>query len=391
MTYLVKLEFGNPARSADEKQADHVDHYRSHIASAVKAGEQLAQLHHLEADAEGSEEIIVQRPEDILSPSVELSETNTGLTVISRQAGFPALRNGRLEISRELLIDGDVNFHTGNIDCSGDLVISGSIISGFKVKAENLKVKGSIENATIEVSGNLVCEGGIVGCQDHPLICRGSLWCKYLENSRIEVKADIFIAGSSLHSRMIAGGSIVFCSREAMLVGGESWAGRSLYVAVIGAKWATPTELTVGIDPFLARDIENIISQQKALQENLAEWRERLDQIEIFRQKLSEDGESIEADNQALNEEKEILDGRILHAETRSRKMGLKLNQLSEAATAFHRNNPNPEIAVYDHAFSGIQLIIGEAEKHLDEECRKMVFREKEGEIVISPIESMAI
>ncbi|MEA3333342.1 MAG: FapA family protein, partial [Pseudomonadota bacterium] len=242
MPYRVTLLFGKePGNDPDSREA--VDHYRSSIANQIAAGQTLARLHPLttvESDPANesisADNLTIQDRSDIISATVELVEDDGQYVVASKINGFPSLVGQQIVVHKNLTIESDINFHTGNIDCPGDLLIKGSIIAGFKVKAANLTITGSIENAEVECRGNLVCAGGIVACNDYPLICGANLWCKYLENSRIEVKNNIFIAGSSLHSFLKAGNNIVLCHSLAVLVGGKSEAGNSLYGGILGAK-----------------------------------------------------------------------------------------------------------------------------------------------------------
>ncbi|MBN2705570.1 MAG: DUF342 domain-containing protein [Deltaproteobacteria bacterium] len=377
MPYLLSLKFGidtqnNPATAA------HFDHYQSHVPEPVARGRLLAIMTPVAAGtlSQGSA-IIIADPEQIGGPCVEIREENGQYSVFSRIAGFPAFTGERLCVSPDLRIAGDVNFHTGNIDCDGDLLVEGSILAGFKVSAKQLTVNGTIENAEISCSGNLVCKGGIVGCQDRALKCGGSLWCKYVENSSLEVKQNIFISGSCLHSRMLAGGNIVLCRDGSVLVGGRSEAGQAIFASIYGARRATPTELKTGNDPFLARDAVVLRDRQEELEKQLSELNERRLEIETFFS-LNPAAE-IPA---GLREEQEIVNGRIAHKSARLAEMQARRQRLQQTAAAFRQRYPEPRIVVCEHIFSGVHLEIGAVATRLEDEGPAAVYGENNGAIL---------
>ncbi len=386
MPYRVILLFGkDPGNRPDSRET--VDHYRSNIAKPVTAGQPLARLYPLTAEEsapatapDSADKLTIQDKTEIISPMVKLSEDDGQLVVISKENGFPALENQRIVIHKNLTVDGDINFHTGNIDCPGDLLVKGSIMSGFKVRAENLTVTGSIENAEIECRGNLICGGGIVACKDYPLTCGANLWCKYIENSRIEAKKNIFIAGSSLHSFLRAGSNIILCHSLAVLVGGKSEAGNSLYSGTLGAKWATPTEIVLGCEPFLAKKLDNHRLKLEKLEMELDELKERVDQINTFLQ--HEDGKTTRHDAKSLQEERELVESKLSYIEQKHNTALTKLNELKNQIEKFKRTNFDSNLHVTEHLFSGIYLTIKDAETRIEEESPSIVIQEQNDEIV---------
>ena len=388
MPYRVTLLFGKDlANNPDSREA--VDHYRSSIVKQITTGQVLARIHSLTAEESGpsaesdsADDLTIRNKADIISPTVELSEDDGQLVIISKKSGFPALVNQQIVINQSLTIDGDINFHTGNIDCPGDLLIKGSIMSGFKVRAENLTVIGSIENAEVECHGNLVCAGGIVACHDYPLLCGANLWCKYLENSRIEVKNNIFIARSSLHSFLKAGNNIVLCHSSAVLVGGKSEAGNSLYSGILGAKWATPTEIVLGCEPFLAKNLEDYGRQLEKHETELDDLKERVDQINTFLQ--HEEGKTTRHDAHRLQEERELLESKLSYIGQKHNTALTRRNELEKRIEEFKRTNFDCILHVSEHLFSGIRLTIKDAETRIEDESPPitLTIQEQLGEIV---------
>ena len=386
MPYRVTLLFG---KNLESNPASHeaVDHYHSSSIKKVTAGQILARLHLLPAagsdpsvQPDSTDNLTIRNKTDIISPAVKLSEDDGQLVVLSKKNGFPALEDQQIVVHQSLIINGDINFHTGNIDCPGDLLIKGSIMAGFKVKAENLTVTGSIENAEVECRGNLACTGGIIACQDYPLVCGANLWCKYLENSRIEVKNNIFIAGSSLHSFLRAGNNIVLCHSSAVLVGGKSEAGNSLYSGSLGAKWATPTEIVLGCEPFLAKNLADHILKLEKLETELDDLKKRIDQINIFLQHA--EGKTTRHEAHRLQEERELLTSKLCYIEQKHSAALIRRNELEKRIAEFKRKNLDCILHVSKHLFSGIRLTIKDAETRIEEESSSTILREQLGEII---------
>lgn len=387
MPYLVTLSFGkDPGTQLDSREA--VDHYRSNIANPVTSGQILARLEPLTSgkhEPNSPNKFTIQDKTEIASPTVELSEDDGELVIISKENGFPTLENKKIVINKSLIIDGDINFRTGNIDCFGDLLIKGSIMSGFKVRAQNLTVTGNIENAEVTCREDLVCAGGIVACQDQPLLCGANLWCKYLENSRIEVKKNIFISGSSLHSFLKAGNSIVLCQSAAVLVGGKSEAGNSLYSGSLGAKWATPTEIILGCEPFLAKNLEKHRLEVEKLETELSELTERIDEINKFLQ--HEEGQTTPHAAHRLQEERELVESKLSFVTQKHIAALNQSNDLEREIANFKMTNNNCDLHISKQLFSGVSLAIKGAEFRTQEKISMpIIVREQDGEIVSQEI-----
>jgi len=387
MPYRVTQLFGKDLEPVPDS-SDAVDYYHSNLATPVTCGQVLARLDPILQETNSAtdhklsrDDFIITEPADIISATVEFLEKGDELFIISRKDGFPALLNKKITVNDRLVIDGDINFHTGNIDCSGDLLVNGSIMAGFKVKADNLTVNGSIENAEVVCHGDLVCSGGIVACNDFPLICGGSLWVKYIENSILEIKNDLFISGSSLHNSIKVAGSIVLCHDSAILVGGKCESGHSLYSGVIGAKWATPTEIIIGCDPFLTQKLKNHCQNLEKIVTELNELRNRIEQINIYLQ--HEEGKTTSKEAHKLQEERELLESKSSFITQKYNTALKKREQLQQQIDEFKKQNLNASLYVASQLFSGVNLTIKDATIRIDEEVTGVtVLSEVDEEIV---------
>ena len=388
MPYRVTQLFGKDLQPVPDSSAA-VDYYHSNLATPVTCGQVLARLDPIAQETDSTadhkpsqNDFIISEPVDIISATVELSENSDELLILSRKDGFPALVNKKIVVSDHLIIDGDINFHTGNIDCPGDLLVNGSIMAGFKVKADNLTVNGSIENAEVICHGDLVCSGGIVACNDFPLICDGSIWVKYIENSNLEIKNDLFISGSSLHNSIKVAGSIILCHNSAILVGGKCEAGHSLYSGVIGAKWATPTEIIIGCDPFLTQKLKNHCQNLEKIVTELDELRNRIEQINTYLQ--HEEGKTTSKEAHKLQEERELLESKSSFITKKHNTALKKREQLEQQIDEFKKQNLDATLYVANQLFSGVNLTIKDATTRIDEEATGVTVLDEVGEEIVN-------
>ena len=373
MPYQVTQLFGKDLQPSPDSNVV-IDYYHSDLATPVTCGQPLAHLELIAPETDPAanrqkdlQNLIITEPAAIISATVELSEKNNELLVISRKDGFPALVDKKIVVYDRLVINSDINFHTGNIDCPGDVLINGSIMAGFKVKANNLAVNGSIENAEVVCRGDLICSGGIVACNDFPLICTGNLWAKYIENSSLEIKNNLFISGSSLHNSIKVAGSIILCHDSAILVGGKCEAGLSLYSGVIGAKWATPTEIILGCEPFLAQKLNNHYQNLKKIATELDELKDRIEQINTYLQ--HEEGKTTSKEAHKLQEERELLESKASFTSQKHKSARKKSEQLKQQIEKFKKNNRDASLHVAKQLFSGVSLTIKNASTRTEEEA----------------------
>ena len=81
---------------------------------------------------------------------------------------------------------------TGNISFKGDIFVKGNVISGYSIDCEgNLSIDGIVEDAIINVSGDLVVSKGIAGHKGSKVFCGGGLVAKFIDNAEVRVKGNL--------------------------------------------------------------------------------------------------------------------------------------------------------------------------------------------------------
>ncbi len=221
--------------------------------------------------------IAVPEPVDIplaAGPGARMSED--GVDVFADSDGQPFLDAlGNLSVLSELNIKGDVDFETGNIDFSGNLIVKGTIKPGFRVKAASLTVQ-QIEGAHIVLTGDLTCSGGII---DATLVrVQGDIHAKYINNSVIEGFGDLSVQKEIIDSKIQMSGAIL--NPTGAVIASRISAKMGIDAGSIGTDMAKPSRLVVGVDKYVRHLVSVIESDRKTHAEGVAELEKSLSELE---------------------------------------------------------------------------------------------------------------
>lgn len=83
--------------------------------------------------------------------------------IVAISPGRPKYEKGVISVVPTLLIDHDLDVHTGNIHFDGDIVIKGNVAENIKVFAGgNITVLGNVYHASVYAKGNIKVYGNII-------------------------------------------------------------------------------------------------------------------------------------------------------------------------------------------------------------------------------------
>lgn len=198
-----------------------------------------------------------------------------GMKLIAEINGQVVFSSGRISVEPVYRVVGDVGPKTGNIMFLGSVVIGGSILDGFEVKAAgNVEVGGTVQKGKIEAEGDIVVRGGVQGAEIEST--GGSLFAKFVQKATIRVATDITVGEGILHSTVEAG-NIIHCNgRRAQIVGGNIRATREVRARMLGSQAYTPTEIVVGTDPRILAQFEEASGIHKETEEKLGKTKKTL-------------------------------------------------------------------------------------------------------------------
>ncbi len=163
---------------------------------------------------------------------------------IAAKSGLVVQEGKKIRITTNLLINGDVNFSTGNIRFPGNVRVSGDVKSGFKINCDgNVEINGVVEDAYLEVGGDLKIKGGYTGTGAGKIVCKGTVNLTYAVNQTIEchtLKFQKEIVNCTVKARE------AIHSDFGKIIGGNITAGFSIVVNQIGHEESAGAQITVG-------------------------------------------------------------------------------------------------------------------------------------------------
>lgn len=288
--------------------------------------------------------------------------------------GHVSFVGGRVSVSPILTVAGDVNYETGNISYDGTVNIAGLIEDAFKVRAAgSLFVGKSIGKSEVEVGGNLVVAGGILGRGEARIATRGDLVALFVENAHVEVAGNLLVNEMILHSNVTVGGDLVMTGARAALVGGVVAVQGSITVKQIGGEGTTRTHLRAGVPIALWRRISGLQKEIETAEDALR----RID--DALKAATRSEGEARSAHLEArlgeLRGTRPQLDSRIHSLKESLREAEKRLDE-APASAAIH---------VFEIAMPGTRIEIGGASLLLTAPSKYTTFRRIGTEIKVGP------
>ena len=173
--------------------------------------------------------------------------------VVAVTDGNLAYTNGAFCIEESLLIRGDVDVSSGNIDFIGDIIIKGNVLEGFAVTSKkNITINGNVTNGTITADGNITVKLGCINSNLHSEL--GSIKLDFCENSKLyagqNVEASSFVGGD------VFAGKDIIASGKGIMMGGKYTALENITASVIGSESYAKTLVTLGNNAVLTEEME---------------------------------------------------------------------------------------------------------------------------------------
>ncbi len=167
-------------------------------------------------------------------------EEDQNVLVADTDGAVAVFPNGKALVLDEKTIPGDIDYNTGNIKFLGNLIVNGTVRSGFSVEAEgNVTIAGNLEDAFVKCGGDLVVSGGAAGSGHGRIECEGTVTMKHCQNFSISTMC-LTVAEDLLHCTVWAEDAV----RAKSVVGGTVSAGKSIDVEAVG----TPAEPRTIVD-----------------------------------------------------------------------------------------------------------------------------------------------
>jgi hypothetical protein len=294
--YLVISENLHANDKAEDLVAARVDFREVSPFTLVKKGDVLASLTPKQDGAMGTS----VRGTAVAYQKEAASYPKPGKNTAWQAGSVTAACDGRFQftiasfwVDEVLDVPGDIDYHVGNIDFPGDVVIQGEVRDGFVVKVgRSLLCLGTIDACQIDCKGDLVTQQGIIGKEKAMLRVGGTTQAKFIEGCSLDSGGSIYIKTSVMNSSVHTQDRLDMGERG-IIIGGTIHAQNGVSAAQIGTERGPRTEIHCGIDfkveqkliwirdrniamAFKLREIENKMKASPSTQSVLSPLRERI-------------------------------------------------------------------------------------------------------------------
>ena len=182
-------------------------------------------------------------------------------------------KNGEVEVAGEYIIDGDVDYESGNIRFDGAVIVHGDVKSGFTIIAtKDVEIRGIVEDAKIHCGGNLLVRGGFVGSGKGVAKVVGETHIRFLENQNVFGNGDIYIAEEIIHANVVTNGTVYVKFGKGAIIGGQVIARKAIEAKILGNIHYLKTNLQVGKMPrldSLLDSIDKVLDVRESMRDKL--------------------------------------------------------------------------------------------------------------------------
>ncbi|MBQ6781927.1 MAG: FapA family protein [Treponema sp.] len=205
-----------------------------------------------------------------LGRNVEVA--SDGRTIVAACNGQVFYFNGKINVDPVMEVDG-VNIKTGNINFLGKVICRGSVEDGYDIKASgNIEITGSVGACHLESDGDIIVSQGIMGRDEGVITCGGTLWAKFIQNTKVTAGNSVVVSDLIMNSDISAQRKIALHGKKAQITGGNLFATELISAKNIGSTGGgAETLLSVGFDPKAKHRLEELQDTQASNVKELEE------------------------------------------------------------------------------------------------------------------------
>ena len=290
-------------------------------------------------------------------------------------------KGNRISVDPRLELKGSIGVSTGDVDFDGTVTVGGDVEYGFKVQATgDIEIRGSVNGAVVR-GRNVYIKGGVTGADKARVYAENDVRTAFVENATIEAQGDVYIGDIALHSQIRAGkrlfigpdGKSKFQRGQGAVIGGHAVAGEELSAKVLGNSAYVVTKVSVGVDPNLQREYQELKKTYKDTRRRLTHVTQTLNTLsKLDINKLP--AQRVESIN-ALTRSQFPLAGQIKRAEKRILEIESQLLEMK-----------NGRIRVSDTIYPGVRLSVNNQLKSIQTEYKRCTISlNEDGEVEVGP------
>ena len=222
------------------------------------------------------------------------SLVNDGTELVATVDGNLEYKNGTFCVEETLVLPGDVDVSSGNIDFIGSVTVKGSVMEGFRVSSKkDINIFGTATGAELSAAGNIQVK---TGCINSNVSCSGNVRFGFCENTKVRCEGTVESA-SFIGGEVFAGKNIV-ATGNGIMMGGKYTALDGVDAGVIGSENYTKTEITLGNNAVLCEERNNLSKQIEEMEDKADQLGKMLTTLNEYakKAKLSPKHEQLKAD-----------------------------------------------------------------------------------------------
>lgn len=272
-----------------------------------------------------------------------VSITDNGATIIATASGHVMLKGGKITVDTVLVIPGNVDARTGNVNALGSVEIKGNVEDGFSVTAQGkIEVAGYVGKANLNAGGDIIVSRGINGGEGKEFghITAGkSIWSSFIQNAQADAGEYVIVSAGIVNSDVDSQKKVLCKGKRAKIVGGHIRASEEVNAVILGSAGGAETLIEVGFDPKAKEELEQLTEKRNAVEAE----RDTVDlnlqglkrQVRMQRRRLSKEKETlfdelriqhnelhkkIQFVDEEIRKKQEYLDSLVMHGKVSAAK-----------------------------------------------------------------------
>lgn len=299
-----KLSYYKLSEKKPELKTDGgVDHFDIHLIDPIESGDWLGEKVPATEGETGltvKGETIPTKPGKDLQLKYDLEtvqkfEMNNGNSVLrARITGAVAIVNQCIAVENHLIIEGNVDYSTGNINFDGFVTVKGTVEDCFSVLGtKDVSILGPMGVGAVEniesKEGSVLIRGGMNGKGTGRVKAAKNVYLKYVSEAIVDAGGMVQI-GVYAYDATINASKIEMMKRTGKVVGGKMVAKHQIVSGVIGNQFERETNVHVlGFDrPQMKLELDNLQSYYLTIIERANKIKRQLDMFQLNFEKLDQ-------------------------------------------------------------------------------------------------------
>lgn len=280
-----------------------VDYFDIHLIDPVNVGDWLGEKIPATRGTDGltvTREIIAAKPGRDFALKYDKATVKKLTMADDREilkagiTGAVAVKNQEITVDNHLVINGNVDYSTGNIEFDGFVTVRGVVEDCFRVVATNdIAILGDMGVGAVELihskTGSVFIKGGINGKGQARIVAASNIYLKYLSEAEIICEGALQIGGYAYDAKIKAS-RVEMLRANSKIVGGSLIAKHQVISGTIGNQYERETDIRVlGFDrEQLQQELNNIGEYFKDVLDRGNKTKRQIEVFELNFEKLDQ-------------------------------------------------------------------------------------------------------